>query len=156
MAGNKEKENLNDAEPQSTFHKNPKASSKKVALIAAAIIIILAVITSIYASQKSKNDIIKSSEGDISVISGNDLEVSWNCRVNGDYIYIEGIATNKSTKDIAYYEIGAEYYDKNGNLYDTDSAHGNGLGAGKATSFRIMHLHNPKFASEKLVIKKVD
>jgi len=141
-----------------------KNRSKKITIIGVIVLIII-LGAAIYATQKMKyvkavgEDYAsqKASEQYSSTISTADLEINWSYRVNDDYIYIDGIVANKSsTKDINYYEIGADFYDSSGNQYDTDWTHGSNLNAGKSQVFQIKHMLDPKFSSVKLYDKKVD
>lgn len=86
-----------------------------------------------------------------------DLRINsgWRHYVDGNYIYVEGTVTNKSDKDISYYEIKAEYLDIFDNVVTTDWTNGSRLGPGETQDFSIMHKTSSKIHDVKLSIQEV-
>ena len=93
----------------------------------------------------------------LSTPSTSDLRINsgWRHYVDGNYIYVEGTVTNKSDKDISYYEIKAEYLDIFDNVVTTDWTNGSRLGPGETQDFSIMHKASSKIYDVKLSIQEV-
>lgn len=89
--------------------------------------------------------------------STSDLRINsgWRHYVDGNYIYVEGTVTNKSDKDISYYEIKAEYLDIFDNVVTTDWTNGTRLAPGETQDFSIMHKTSSKIHDVKLSIQEV-
>lgn len=73
------------------------------------------------------------------------------------YIYITGTVTNTSySKTIGYYAVEAKFYDKYGNVIDSDWTNdGQDLAPGESRKFRIMHKYSSDEKDIKLSIKDV-
>lgn len=93
----------------------------------------------------------------LSTPSTSDLRINsgWRHYVDGNYIYVEGTVTNKSDKDISYYEIKAEYLDIFDNVVTTDWTNGTRLAPGETQDFSIMHKTSSKIHDVKLSIQEV-
>lgn len=83
------------------------------------------------------------------------IDSGWRCYIDGNYIYVEGTVTNKSSKDISYYEIKAEYCDSYGNVVTTDWTNGTRLGPGETQDFSIMHKKNSQIRDVKMSVQEV-
>jgi lipopolysaccharide export LptBFGC system permease protein LptF len=81
---------------------------------------------------------------------------NWTWTVEGNYSYIRGKIKNMSDKDIEYFEITAEYSDKNGNVIDSDYTNsGELLKIGNIKEFEIMHKDNKDYYRVNIFVNKV-
>lgn len=81
----------------------------------------------------------------------------WTTEISGNYIYIKGTVTNTSySKTISYFEVEAKFYDKYGNVIDSDWTNdGKDLAPGESRKFEIMHIYSSDEQTIKLSIKDV-
>jgi hypothetical protein len=81
----------------------------------------------------------------------------WTTEKSGNYIYIKGTVTNTSySKTISYFEVEAKFYDRYGNVIDSDWTNdGKDLAPGESRRFEIMHRYSPDEQDIKLSIKDV-
>ena len=89
---------------------------------------------------------------DIKINSG------WKTEKRGNYIYIKGTVTNTSlSKTISYYEVEAKFYDRFGNIIDSDWTNdARKLEPGESRKFEIMHKYSYEEKDIKLSIKDVN
>lgn len=89
----------------------------------------------------------------------NDLKINsdWTTRTSNNYLYISGSVTNISMdKTISYYEIEAKFYDKNGNVIDSDWTNWAGeLEPGESRQFEIMYKYTGKEEDIDLKVREV-
>lgn len=88
-----------------------------------------------------------------------DIEINsnWSTIKDGKYIYILGTVTNTSKfKTISYFEIEAKFYDRHGNIIDSEWTNdGDDLAPGESRSFEIMHKYSLAESDIKLFVKDV-
>lgn len=91
--------------------------------------------------------------------TASDIRVNsdWTIEKSGNYIYIKGTVTNTShSKTISYFEVEAKFYDKYGNVIDSDWTNdGDDLAPGESRKFEIMHKYSSDEKDIKLSIKDV-
>lgn len=79
----------------------------------------------------------------------------WKFELEGNYMYVHGSVENTGDKDISYYEIYAEYMDKDGKVIDSDWTNGTDVRVGAQQRFEIMTRYDERIETCRLSIREI-
>lgn len=79
----------------------------------------------------------------------------WKFELEGNYMYVRGSVENTGDKDISYYEIYAEYMDKDGKVIDSDWTNGTDVRVGAQQRFEIMTRYDERIETCRLSIREI-
>ncbi|WP_157882690.1 FxLYD domain-containing protein [Thermoclostridium stercorarium] len=79
----------------------------------------------------------------------------WKFELEGNYMYVRGSVENTGDKDISYYEIYAEYMDKDGKVIDSDWTNGTDVRVGAQQRFEIMTRYDERIERCRLSIREI-
>lgn len=84
------------------------------------------------------------------------IQEGWNWEKDGNYTYVKGRVKNTGDKTISYFEITAEYLDKNGQVLDTDYTNsGENLRPSNQKEFKIMHRYDSQYEQVRIFVEEV-
>ena len=85
------------------------------------------------------------------------IENGWTTEKSGNYTYIKGTVKNVSDdKTIRYFKITARFYDKSGEVIDSDWTNSSqNLRPGDSVKFEIMHKYDSRVVDIKLSVEEV-
>ena len=84
------------------------------------------------------------------------IQEGWTWERDGNYTYIRGRVKNTGNKTIRYFEVTAQYLDKNKNVLDTNYTNsGEKIRPGDSKEFEIMHRHNSEYEYVSIFVEEV-